>query len=81
MHCSQIQSGTKRKPQQQASGTCKWPLVLFVQNEINPANQALRNHSSAEGEGFPANRRYNIAYMPLKKKRERKKKIINLTSE
>lgn len=64
----------RRKPQQQASGTCKWPLVLVAQNEINPANQALRSHSFVEGQGLPANRRYSIAYTPLKKGKGKKNK-------
>jgi len=59
MRCSQIQSDTRRNPRQ-ASGSFTWPLVIAVQNEINSANQALRSHSSAEGQGFPGNKRYSM---------------------
>lgn len=49
-----------RRNPQWASGSFKWPLVIVGQNEINPANQALRSHGSAERQGFPGNKSYSM---------------------
>lgn len=73
MRCSQIGSGTRRNPRQ-ASGSFKWPLVIVVQNEINPTNKALRSHGSAEGQGFPGNKRYGMLKYHGKIKEKKKKR-------
>lgn len=50
MCCSPTGSGTRRNSRR-ASGSFKWPLVIVVQNGINPVNQALSSHASAEVKG------------------------------